>query len=899
MVRLDPLWWLYCAPPFPLPFPGGYFHNRKRWLTYSHTPPQNRFNTQPEIYKQFLEILQTYQREQKPIQEVYAQVTTLFNAAPDLLEDFKQFLPESAASARGGQRAADDNLAMLGAQQISQAGHATRDGPKGPPVGNFAPPASATKESKKRPRPDKQAGPAPSSAADPPTSNVRGAPASGSNKRLKTAHSKPGTADGVLIEPTLTPVMPEPLAPTPVSIESQDEFNFFERVKKHLSNKTAMGEFMKLCNLYTMDLIDKNVLYHRAQQFFGGSAELVNFFKQFVQYTGEDDKVDNRAETATGRVSLSNCRGYGPSYRLLPKRERSKPCSGRDELCHSVLNDEWASHPTWASEDSGFVAHRKNAFEEGLHRIEEERHDYDFFIEANQKCIQLLEPIAQQMLTMAPQDRATFRMPLGLGGSSASIYKRILKKIYGAEAGPNVVNDLFANPFSVVPVVLARLKQKDEEWRFTQREWEKVWQSQTEGMHLKSLDHMGLSVKASDKRNFSAKHLVDLIKTKHEEQRRSRIAKNKVPPHQFTYAFEDKDVVLDLLRFMVLYAMNSGQHGVTEKERIIEFFESFIPQFFDLPEDKVQIKIGDIDRESEDDAAEDVPPAELSNGRRRTGRRADLLRGVLDPSRNGSKSRNHKEDSAASGSKETTPDIASGNEEEMPDAPDDGSQPEVANDRWLSQTPVPTIADGDKSLLDEHGELRADGFFHRPWYNFYCNQTIYVFFSIFQTLYTRLKDVKENTSSVKAEIERERADKPAKALGLSRDDLRFFDDVEGEDYWPKTAELIEEFINSDIDENRYQDVLRHYYLKNGWTLYTIQDLLKTLCRLALICNNSDAKEKTPDLIAHFLSSRQHEETSYQTEIASRKFADKCIKDGEMFVICWVSTTDSFTESDKY
>lgn len=56
-----------------------------------------RFSDSPEIYKQFLEILQTYQRESKPIQDVYAQVTVLFKQAPDLLDDFKQFLPENAA----------------------------------------------------------------------------------------------------------------------------------------------------------------------------------------------------------------------------------------------------------------------------------------------------------------------------------------------------------------------------------------------------------------------------------------------------------------------------------------------------------------------------------------------------------------------------------------------------------------------------------------------------------------------------------------------------------------------------------------------------------------------------------------------------------------------------------
>lgn len=42
-------------------------------------------------------------------------------------------------------------------------------------------------------------------------------------------------------------------------------------------------------------------------------------------------------------------------------------------MCYEVLNDEWVSHPTWASEDAGFVSHKKNQYEEALHKCEEER----------------------------------------------------------------------------------------------------------------------------------------------------------------------------------------------------------------------------------------------------------------------------------------------------------------------------------------------------------------------------------------------------------------------------------------------------------------------------------------------------------------------------------------------
>lgn len=129
-------------------------------LIHSLTLQQNRFATQPEIYKQFLEILQTYQKESKPIQDVYAQVTLLFNAAPDLLEDFKQFLPESAAQAKAQAAARqNDDPSFLsnirgepsyisGIQNLQS--HTPKPDNKMPPIGNFAPPSSVSKENKKR-----------------------------------------------------------------------------------------------------------------------------------------------------------------------------------------------------------------------------------------------------------------------------------------------------------------------------------------------------------------------------------------------------------------------------------------------------------------------------------------------------------------------------------------------------------------------------------------------------------------------------------------------------------------------------------------------------------------------------------------------------------------------------
>ena len=102
--------------------------------------------------------MQTYQRESKPIGDVYAQVTQLFLSAPDLLEDFKQFLPESAAQgkAQAARAMAQEEVTSNVRGEPGYAAAATvpqaqtpRPVSKMPPMGQFDPP-STSKDNKKR-----------------------------------------------------------------------------------------------------------------------------------------------------------------------------------------------------------------------------------------------------------------------------------------------------------------------------------------------------------------------------------------------------------------------------------------------------------------------------------------------------------------------------------------------------------------------------------------------------------------------------------------------------------------------------------------------------------------------------------------------------------------------------
>ena len=99
-----------------------------------------------------------------------------------------------------------------------------------------------------------------------------------------------------------------------------EDMALFDRAKKHINNKNSYSEFLKLCNLYIQELINKEMLVHRAHSFLGGNPELFNSFKQFLAADGTtEETITIKPKQSNGRVSLSKCRSHH-SYRLLPRR---------------------------------------------------------------------------------------------------------------------------------------------------------------------------------------------------------------------------------------------------------------------------------------------------------------------------------------------------------------------------------------------------------------------------------------------------------------------------------------------------------------------------------------------------------------------------------------------------
>ncbi|KAK5129203.1 hypothetical protein LTR08_003753 [Meristemomyces frigidus] len=857
---------------------------------------KNRFAGAPDIYKQFLEILQTYQRESKPIQDVYGQVTRLFATAPDLLVDFKQFLPESAAQAKAAERArlaAEEGVqhsnmrgeAMYGGSPvISREAHmGTPNHGRGlPPVGNFAPTSiSKDNRNKRKTERDNTAG---SDVGPSGKVTFGGQPA---GKRQKQTHqSAKGAIDQAPISPGLVPALPAPIAPT-TSIATSEELSFFDRAKKAINNKNTTNEFLKLCNLFSQDLIDGSTLVYRARAFIGGNPDLMKWFQDFMGYDERDVVIENKIRIPLGRVSLSNCRGLGPSYRLLPKRERQKPCSGRDELCNAVLNDEWASHPTWASEDSGFIAHKKNLNEEGLHRIEEERHDYDYNIEACSRTIQLLEPIAQHLRRSSDVEQKAYTLPAGLGGQSETIYKRIIMKIYGREKGHEVVDQLHSVPYQVIPVILNRLKERLETWKMAQREWEKVWREQTQKMFWRSLDHQHANNTKQDKKQFQTKSLQSEIAVKHEEMRRREVVeRGTMRKPQLELVADDMDVVVDAASLLLRYVRASME---TDHPKLVGFVKEFVPLFFGLDVDafnaEMRARSGDTPpNESADEhmsGAEDTGTVRGRKGNPKT----NLLRTALDRGRSGKLGRKDREDSNASASRASTPDMASnaGDPEDMAiDATEEttDAKSEQSAHRWFEHPDLGNAAPGVRNV-DPNEPQKRDTF------HLWANTNLYCFVRMFFILYERLHKLKLSEAQAAKTIEHAMKFKPALEIGImDKMPTDFFADVSGAtSYYKQMLSKFDDVLKGELDFSPdVEEALRRFYLQSGYPLYAFEKMMAQTARYALLVLSGEGKEKSWEVYQLFRKDRTRDTTTMPQSTDYRKAVERIVRDGDLYKI---------------
>lgn len=776
---------------------------------------KTRFAAQPDIYKTFLEILQTYQREQLRISDVYAQVTGLFQDAPDLLEDFKQFLPDIT----------------------QQQPEAVNEGVRLPPFGKFDPPSGVAQTQP----PAAASGPALTQTGRKKGQEVMvfGQPQPYEIQQSNLRGTPKASKDGA-VQSGLTPAVPEPQsADDPAALT--EEIAFFDRAKKHIANKQTYNEFLKVLNLFSQRIIDKNVLVDRVEGFLSGNKELMDWFKAFVKYDGKPLSILN-IPYKKHLLELNLCKSYGKSYRKLPKSETYMPCSGRDEMCWEVLNDEWVGHPTWASEEAGFVAHRKNQYEEIMHRVEEERLEYDYFIEANLRSIQTLETIASRIANMTAEEKSFFKLPPNLGYTS-TIHEKVLKKIYGEARYHEVIDALRENPALSVPVILKRLKQKDEEWKRAHREWNKVWRDTEQKVFYKSLDHRGLTFKQTDKKYIAPRQLVSEIMTVKVEQSNKRLdLLTPQPQEQLSYFFKSTAIVGDMSR-IILRFLDHSTYSTNDKEKIESFFSTFVKLFFSIEND-------DIKQEKDTEKASDET-APVTNGSKRPRDELKTLREILK------KSKFAKVDDASEVPSERNGDPL--------------KEIEKSGELWLKHVDSEESAAFKNSLRES--------------YNLFANTTIYVFVRLLVIFYERLNEVKSFEEDVSKELASSRTVQFAIDLDLydhRMEDLNL--QFKSENCYEQLLALIERLLEGNLEHQLYEEAIRQAYRNRAYKLYTVDKLVQSLVKhIHTILTDA----KSSDALVLFEQDREKPTSSAKDQILYRMKTKSVLgADENMFRIEW-------------
>ncbi|KAK6922109.1 Paired amphipathic helix [Dillenia turbinata] len=432
------------------------------------------------------------------------------------------------------------------------------------------------------------------------------------------------------------------------SLYSQ-EFAFCEKVKERLRNPDDYQEFLKCLHIYSKEIITRSDLQALIRDILGTYPDLMDGFNEFLARCERADgflagvmskksfwsegqlprsvKVEDRDRGDRERhdkdkdrehefrerdrsgsfgnkdgsghkilysskdkylgkpiqeLDLSNCERCTPSYRLLPKNYPIPSASHRTELGAEVLNDYWVS-VTSGSEDYSFKHMRKNQYEESLFRCEDDRFELDMLLES----VNVTTKRVEELLDKINNNTIRTDSPIHIEEHFPALNLRCIERLYG-DHGLDVMDVLKKNASLALPVILTRLKQKQEEWARCRADFNKVWAEIYAKNYHKSLDHRSFYFKQQDTKSLSTKALLAEIKEISERKHKEDdvllaiAAGNRRPiiPN-LEYDFPDPELHEDLYQ---LIKYSCGEVCTTEQlDKVMKLWTTFLEPMLGVP----------------------------------------------------------------------------------------------------------------------------------------------------------------------------------------------------------------------------------------------------------------------------------------------------------------------------
>lgn len=554
------------------------------------------------------------------------------------------------------------------------------------------------------------------------------------------------------------------------------EFTFFDKVRRLFKSQEVYENFLRCIALFNQEVVSGAELLQLVTPFLGKFPELFAQFKSFLgdkEFSHAPTLLADRYTEGNGRdIDYASCKRLGSSYRALPKTYQQPKCTGRTAICKEVLNDTWVSFPSW-SEDSTFVSSKKTPYEEQLHRCEDERFELDVVLETNLATIRVLESVQKKLSRLSPEDQEKFRLDECLGGTSEGIHRRAVYRIYGDKAS-EIIEGLKKNPANAVPVVLKRLKAKEEEWREAQQGFNKIWREQYEKAYLKSLDHQGVNFKQNDIKALRSKSLLNEIESVYDERQEQSAEEGSQAssePHM-VYLYEDKQILEDAAALIIYHVKRQPTIQKEDKDHIKRILQHFVPDLFFS-------KRGELS-ESEDSTDEELESQDPARG----------------PELNGEPRRRR------------------------------------------CGSPRSTSAFGGEKLdlrdSEAEHQKNMDGVYNL----IFMNNNWYFFLRLHQILCSRLLRVYQQAERqllqhrADKEREKELADGRKEKISDLAMELRLKQpsEVELEEYYPAFLHMVRSLLDGNLDSMQYEDTLREMFTIHAYVGFTIDKLIHNIIR---------------------------------------------------------------------
>ncbi|XP_029808789.1 paired amphipathic helix protein Sin3a isoform X2 [Suricata suricatta] len=538
-----------------------------------------QFGSQPQVYNDFLDIMKEFKSQSIDTPGVISRVSQLFKGHPDLIMGFNTFLPPGYKI----EVQTNDMVNVTTPGQVHQIPtHGIQPQPQPPPQHPSQPSA--------------QSAPAPAQPAPQPP------PAKVSKPSQLQAHT-PASQQTPPLPPYASPRSPPVQPHTPVTIslgtapslqnnqpvEFNHAINYVNKIKNRFQGQPDIYKaFLEILHTYQKEqrnakeaggnytpALTEQEVYAQVARLFKNQEDLLSEFGQFLPDANSSvllskttaEKVDSVRNDHGGTVKK-------PQLNNKPQRPNQNGCQIRRHSGTGTTPPVKKKPKLLSLKDSSLADASKHGV--GTESLFFDK--LDVVLETNLATIRVLEAIQKKLSRLSAEEQAKFRLDNTLGGTSEVIHRKALQRIY-ADKAADIIDGLRKNPSIAVPIVLKRLKMKEEEWREAQRGFNKVWREQNEKYYLKSLDHQGINFKQNDTKVLRSKSLLNEIESIYDERQEQATEENAgvpVGPH-LSLAYEDKQILEDAAALIIHHVKRQTGIQKEDKYKIKQIMHHFIP----------------------------------------------------------------------------------------------------------------------------------------------------------------------------------------------------------------------------------------------------------------------------------------------------------------------------------